>query len=450
MPDEINASTEPSTPTDSAGTTDVSTSASAAGEGTQAQPSAPGATTPEPTDDGINIGWSFEDAPAESPTIPENDDDIQELLKDPKLDPARTPGLVEALRNARKDSREVRGQFKQFQTDRQQLEQAFEPYGGFDGARQTLDVVTNLFNDPQAATVPFLQNLFEQAYPTYQSVFDNVIEADPQYAIQRLQALGALPGDLTQARPGAIDAETLNSIPEHLRDVAKSLPAEYLEDLLLQPESIRDFNLEREAKLRQMDATQRQQAEASWKYQTQQAEAQGRQAFDTLTDQYETKHYQELGKWAPFGPDQSNLNQNLHSDIVEGAYAELLKDQKYRAMHDDIQRMLNEAPLRRLQKEILVADQDERKARQLAMQFNARLGQVISARVKAYNGVFEDARKWREHQRSTAPHRTEIAGQSAKVDSNGRVRTLNERGEISDEYTAELTRSIQARLRSGG
>lgn len=450
MPDEINASTEPGTPTDSVTSGDATSSATGQATGTEGQSTAAGVTTPAPVDDGIDIGWSFEDAPAEVPAIPDNDDDIQELLKDPQLDPARTPGLVEALRNARKDSREARQQFNQFRNERQQLEQAFEQFGGFDGARQTLDLVTNLFNAPQEATVPFLQNLFEQAYPTYQSVFDNVIEADPNYAIQRLQALGALPADLTEQRTGTLDQETLNSIPEHLRDVAKSLPAEYLEDLLLQPDTIRNFNLEREAKLREMDATQRQQAEASWNHQLQQAQTQGRNAVDALTDQYEKKHYSELGKWAPFGPDQSDLNQDLHRDIVEGAFSKLLEDQKFSQMFDDINRMMREAPLRRLHKEALAADQDERKARQLAMQFNARLGQLISTRVKAYNRVFENDRKWREYERSTAPTRTEIPGQSTQAGSNGRVRTLNERGEISDEYTAQLTRDIRARLSQGG
>lgn len=449
MPDEISASTESSTPADSV-SNDATSSATGAGTGeTTGQPSGEGATTPTTTDD-INIGWTLDEQPAIGSLIPENDDDIQELLKDPKLDPARTPGLVEALRNARKDSREIRGQFKQYQTDRQQLEQAFEPYGGLQGAQQTLDVVTNLFDNPETATVPFLQNLFERAYPTYQSVFDNVIEADPNYAIQRLQALGALPADLTQTRPGSIDQETLQTIPENLREVAKSLPAEYLEDLLLQPENIRNFNLEREARMRQLDANQRAQAEQAWTSQVQQAQTQGRESFDALNDQYEQRHYQELDKWAPYGPDQPELNHDLHRDIVEGAFSKLLQEPKFEQMYRDIQRMLNEAPLRRLHKEALAAEQDERKARQYAMQLNSRLGQLISARVKAHNDVFADARKWREYQKSSAPQRTEIPGQSAKVDSNGRVRTLNERGEISDEYVAELTRTVKSRLSQGG
>jgi hypothetical protein len=64
--------------------------------------------------------------------------------------------------------------------------------------------------------------------------------------------------------------------------------------------------------------------------------------------------------------------------VMEGAMANVLRDQKFAQMYTDAEQLLKNAPLRALQGERIAASQDERRGRALAMQFNARLRQVSS------------------------------------------------------------------------
>jgi hypothetical protein len=419
MPEEIStASTESSTPTDSgaASSVDAATSASSNGVGEPAaQAPTADANAQAAADNQIDIGWTYGDEPEQQASIPENDDDIQGMLGDPALDQARTPGLVNALRSARQAVRESKQEVTQLKQQYAQLDE----YGGIEGVTQTMSLVNGMLTNPEQGIGDFLQALHAQAYPSYEQLVNSVITANADYAIQQLQQAGKLPADATQQRAGSIDADTLATIPQHLREIAKSLPAHVLDDLLVQPEEVRNFNLERELKLQQLDSNQRQHEEQRWQQAQQQAYQQGQQAITALGDQYEKAHYSELAKWKPLGPDNDKGNSTIYKMAVEGAFADLLADPKFQQMHNDALALMQNAPLRRLRNEGFSADADERKARQMAAQFNTRFGQILRERVQLLDGVFRDARAYRETQRQEIPERTEISGTSSHAGQNG-------------------------------
>lgn len=222
-----------------------------------------------------------------------------------------------------------------------------------------------------------------------------------------------------------------------MQETYRKQPQSARDELDLMSESARNHFLEREHRLDQLDATQRQQAEQQWNQQVTQAQSAGREAVQALSTQYETAHYRELGKWQPFGPDAKEDNEQIYGSVVEGAFAEILRDKQYAQMYQDAQELLVNAPLRRLAGEKLAADADERKARQYAAQFNTRLGQVMAARVKKLDGVFKDARAYRELQRNNSTGRTEISGNSLQASAGG-PSTLTADGKLNPAYIDNL------------
>jgi hypothetical protein len=449
MDDFSTASTETSTPdVSSSQATDVAAASNTgAGEQTAAtQVPQADATAPAAADNGINVGWTLDDeAEVEPNAIPEDDSDLDALQQDPALDPARTPGLVSAIKQARTENRNLSRELAQLK----QQSTAFDEYGGFEGVKEGLNLVNQLFmaTPENGGTVPVLSTLYQQAFPVYEQLVGDVARSNPDYVIAQLQQLGHLPAQLSQQPSASLDTETLSTIPEHLRDVAKSLPANVMEDLLLQPEEVRDWTLERERKLQEMDANQRQASEQQWNQQVTAAKQQGYEAVANLSKQYEDAHYAQLAKWNPFGPENSESNTRLYKSMVEGAMADLLGDQKFAQMYQDAQGLLSAAPMRKLRNEGAYASQDEMKARGMAAQFNTRLGQMIRARVKEMDSVFKDARAFREQQRQNAPNRTEISGMSTQISGNGKVNALDGKGKISDQYIQSLVERLP---RSGG
>lgn len=448
MDDNLSASTETSTPeVSSTPSADVAAASNpGAGEQTATQIPQADATASVATDDQIDVGWSLDDeAEVEPNVIPEDDSDLEELQKEPGLDPARTPGLVAAIKQARAENRKLA---QEAATLRQQST-VFEPYGGYEGVKEGLNLVNQLFmSTPETGgTVPVLSTLYNQAFPVYEQLVGDVARSNPEYVIAQLQQLGHLPAEISQQPSASLDTETLSTIPEHLRDVAKSLPANVMEDLLLQPEEVRDWTLERERKLQEMDFNQRQAAEQQWNQQVATAKQQGYEAVANLSKQYEDAHYAQLAKWTPFGTDSPESNTRLYKSMVEGAMAELLGDQKFAQMYQDAQSLLSTAPMRKLRNEGAFASQDEVKARGLAAQFNTRLGQMIRERVKEMDSVFRDARAFREQQRQNAPNRTEIPGIGTQISGNGKVNALNDKGKISDQYIQSLVERLPAQVR---
>ena len=440
--DEANftASTESAAPADS-GVSATTTSASSAGAGEQVASSPVQAEqTAQPTqtaDDSIDIGWRYGDEETQEAALPEDDSDIEQLMGDPALDPARTPGLVEALRNARQQLREYAKQAKQ--------QTAAPPAGSF--TPQQLETVTRLFNpSPENGGIPSaLDDLYNHARPIYAQMADNVIEADPDYALSKLQALGKIPAEIPQSS-AAVDAEVLATIPQELQAIYQRQPAEARAELDLMTDNARNFFLNQQAQLEQLSNTQRQQAEAQWKQQVETARTSGQQAIQSLSEQFEKAHYAQLDKWSPFGPEDKSGNQQLYSSVVEGAFSELMQDQKFAQMYKDTHEMLSKAPERRLYNEGYAADADERTARANAAQFNVKLGQLIKARVEKLDSVFRDARAFREQQRQNAPNRTEFAGMSAQVNSGKGPAALDSKGKISEAYKQDLASRLNGRF----
>jgi len=376
-----------------------------------------------------DAGWTLEDQP-EQPALPEGDEDIQELLNDPAVDQAKVPGFVTALRNARAAAVESKRQVYELKQQMSQLEQ----FGGLEGVNQTMGLMNDLLTNPQQGIGNFLNSLYNQAYPSYEHLVNSVITANADYAIEQLQQAGKLPAT-QQGSAGQLTAEDWARIPKELHATAKQVPANQLIEWLDKgtDESLL-FNLNTHKELGELKGTQREQAERQWREQSQAAQQQGHEAVTKLADQYTQAHYKEMSKWKPLGPDNEPSNQMIYKMAFQGALDDLLSDPKFAQMHNDAYQMLSNAPMRRSRNESLAADQDERKARQMAAQVNTRLGQVLRERVKLLDSVFRDARAYRESQRSEIPQRTEISGMSSQAGSNGAPPTLTKDGKTNPAW----------------
>jgi len=441
--DEItNANTEGTASTPSTADA-VATGASGADAGQQATEASNGqqSATP-PTPEEFSAGWSYDDQPeTPSSAIPESDDDIEGLTTDPNLDQKQVPKLVSDLRGARAEARQSRVKIRELTEQIAKLEQ----YGGVEGAGQMAGLANGLITDPANGATPFMANLAQKALPAYRAIADDLVEAESAYLISKLQAAGKLPETQAQTA-GQLTAEDWQRIPKELHNVAKQVPVAQLiqwldqggDDGLL-------YNLEREAKLQQLDGAQRQQAEMAQRQAHQQAEQQGYQAIQALSDQYTKAHYAQLAKWQPFGPENGTQNQQLYSAILEGAFAQLRQDPQWETLRMNAVKALSQAPLRRLNGEHMAADADEREAHKAAARFNTRLGQVMKGMIQSLDSTFRDARQWREYQRQSAPERKEVSGISSTASnghSNG-VSALDENGNISDGFMARLTERMK-------
>lgn len=400
----------------------------------------PDVNTPAPGAASIEAGWSLEDETVSETPVPENDDDLAQLTNDPALDQGKVPGLVQAIRDARAGIRTKSSELAQARQELTQLHEQFAPYGGLEGAQAYLQAVNGLLQAPQAENGAngFLDTLYSEAYPVFERLVSDAVAGSPDIALKVLEERGLLPAkDAQPLAAGGLDAETLASIPEHLRQIARSLPASVQQDLSMQPEDVRNFILEREAKFAQMDAQQQQQAREQWQQQVTQARQQGESAVTELHQQYEQANLDILRKWQPYGPDGKDANERVYAEMVEGAMAELLRDPQWARMYQDIQARLVQAPMRRLNREGMAAEADERQARQDAARLNVRLGQLLRERVKERADIYADARKWREQQRSQIPQRTEIGGPATQAgQSSGVPYTKN--GRINPDYIQEL------------
>lgn len=399
---------------------------------------APGlATADSTTDDGISVDWSWDDDDAAPTSDEEETEDYEALAQDPSLDQTKVPGLVQALRSARTAERERTKALRQYETQ-------LEAYGGVEGALESLQLVNTLFSGEPQGTTQFLTALYDNAQPAYEQLVTDAISYNPDYAIAQLQQMGRLPADLasTITPSNSLDAETLSDIPEHLRETAKNLPSSVMDDLLLQTEEVRNYHLEREMRMQQLDMAQRQQVEQQYQAAFQQAQQTGYQQVVGLTQQYEKAHYDQLAKWQPYGPGEENLtkNQAVYGMVMEGAMANVLRDQKFAQMYTDAEQLLKNAPLRALQGERIAASQDERRGRALAMQFNARLGQVLREQVRELNEVYKGYRAYQQMS-GQMPNRREIPGSTVSSGSNRGA--LGPDGKASNEFLEQLAAQIK-------
>lgn len=399
---------------------------------------APGlANADSTTDDGISVDWSWDDDDAAPTSDEEETEDYEALAQDPSLDQAKVPGLVQALRSARTAERDRTKALRQYETQ-------LEAYGGVEGALESLQLVNTLFSGEPQGTTQFLTALYDNAQPAYEQLVTDAISYNPDYAIAQLQQMGRLPADFTSTvnPSNSLDAETLSDIPEHLRETAKNLPTSVMDDLLLQTEEVRNYHLEREMRMQQLDMAQRQQVEQQYQAAFQQAQQTGYQQVVGLTQQYEKAHYDQLAKWQPYGPGEENStkNQAVYGMVMEGAMANVLRDQKFAQMYTDAEQLLKNAPLRALQGERIAASQDERRGRALAMQFNARLGQVLREQVRELNEVYKGYRAYQQMS-GQMPNRKEIPGSTVSSGSNRGA--LGPDGKASNAFLEQLAAQIK-------
>lgn len=431
--------------------TDVGATGASGADATQGQQTAEPSitqtqTAPEPGQEEFSAGWDFDEQGEQQSGIPESDDDIEGLTADPNLDQKQVPKLVEDLRGARAEARQNARELKQYREQIATLEQ----FGGIEGVAQTMGIVNGLIHNPTEGVVPFLQALAEKATPAYWEMLNTFVEYEADNIVAALQKAGKLPETQQQTSAGQLTAEDWQRIPKELHEIAKQVPANQLFEWLDKgtDESL-IYNLKREEKLNQLDSAQRQQSENAWREQVRQAETQASQSIEKLSSRYEQLHMVQLSKWQPFGPQAQEQNQRLYKAVLQGAFAELLSDQKWAELHQDTHGKLQQAPLRRLRNEHLAADADERSAKEAAARFNTKLGQVmkdmINHPVHGLNSVFRDARQWREHQRQSAPERKEIPGINNTA-SNGHddgVQVLDENFNITDGYMTKLKEKMK-------
>lgn len=457
--EDLSVSTDVSAP-DTSASSDVATATSSAGAATETAtantPDSPATNVPDAPAPEIDAGWTLEgDEPqAEDVAIPEDDSDIPEQL-DPR-EAEKVQGVVGALRNARQHARELAKEVKQFR----QTVQALDTYGGPEAAQQTLSLVHGFLNpQPDEAgnvdesTVPFLESIYSASAGRYARLVSDVAENHADYLIEKLQEMGKLPADLGQSsQAGSIDADALAQIPQQLQEAYKALPAALRAEYDAMAPEARDALLARDQKLLDIDTAQRQVREQQQQQAYQTAVQKGQDQAQSVLTSFEQAHYAQLQKWSPYGPDQPQLNEAEYTSIVEGSFAQLLKDQKFATMFQDATDLLRNAPLKALRGEQFAAQQDERKARGIAAQINTRLGQMISAQVKAKDQIFRDARAWREQQRTSSPQRREIPGQMGGMmqQQNRNPNALDSSGRVTDEYKRVLTRDLEDRLRAGG
>lgn len=399
---------------------------------------APGlANADSTTDDGISVDWSWDDDDAAPTSDEEETEDYEALAQDPSLDQAKVPGLVQALRSARTAERDRTKALRQYETQ-------LEAYGGVEGALESLQLVNTLFSGEPQGTTQFLTALYDNAQPAYEQLVTDAISYNPDYAIAQLQQMGRLPADFTSTvnPSNSLDAETLSDIPEHLRETAKNLPTSVMDDLLLQTEEVRNYHLEREMRMQQLDMAQRQQVEQQYHAAFQQAQQTGYQQVVGLTQQYEKAHYDQLAKWQPYGPGEENStkNQAVYGMVMEGAMANVLRDPKFAQMYTDAEQLLKNSPLRSLQGERIAASQDERRGRALAMQFNARLGQVLREQVRELNEVYKGYRAYQQMS-GQMPNRKEIPGSTVSSGSNRGA--LGPDGKASNAFLEQLAAQIK-------
>lgn len=461
MPEEFSASTEVAAPATSGVESPVT---SASGQGASEQPSQPvtqpaanaGATA---EDTSIDVGWKLDldeqpEAPVDASQTDltkdqDEDADLDALAKDPALDPQKTPGLVKAIKDARLNQREARQQLGAVKQEITQMNEQFQAFGGPKGALEILTPMVPFFRAEEGSGKKVLDSIWANSQPAYRELINTAYNDEKEYFLQRLQEDGLIPqvdpSKSSQPSSTTITPELLETIPEHLRETAKRLAKDrpsVFEDLSAQSDEVRDYNLERELKLFALDERTAETERKAWDAQVSGARDAGRQAARSLSDQYEKGHYQQLEKWKPYGDDTAR-NQRLYGDIIEGAFAELLKVEEYAKYYDDAHQGLHDAPLLKLHGEEFKAAQNERDARAMALKFNSRLGQLIKERVQERAAEHSDALKWRELQRQKEP-RKEVDGQGTPLTGGGpgKVKTLTADGKISDEYVESLIRSL--------
>lgn len=448
MADESTAnaiSGESSTPT-----TDVGTAGAGGNDDVSTQSIATQAADSTP-DAGENFSdvWSLEDEAQETVADEElTDEQIAQYLQDQNLNQEHAPKLVEDLRGSRAQAKALRNENVQL---KQQLA-ALDQLGGIEGINRMASVgLGQLMADPAQGALPFLQSVFTQSQPAYTQMVDTMVANDTDYVLSRLEAAGKLPQ--TVVRADAVDQEILGTIPEQLRDIYKGVPPEVRDEYDLMTPAAREYALQQQFKINQLEGHAKARAKADWDGQVAQAKQAGESLVQNLSDQFEKAHYAQLNKWQPLGPDNAEANNLLYSVVLEGAFAQLMKEESYSKMFTDCLGYLNNAPMRRLHNEAYAADSDEREGRALATRFNTRLGQVMKDLIKnpvyGLDTVFRDARQWREHQRQQAPDRKEIPGTGAQIPANNggkKGSALDENGRLSDGFM----RGIKQRLSGFG
>ena len=322
---------------------------------------------------------------------------------------------------------------------------ALQQYGGVEGAVGTLQVVDQLISGTEEGVTSFLQTMYESAQPAYAKLVDQVIAFNPEYAVQQLQAAGYIPADLNplDAPPPAISSiepEVLESIPEHLRQVALSLPAEVQEDLNMMSDAVRNQTLAEKKELQDMRNAIQQQQQQQQQQRYEEAVRSGAEQREQLLAQLENGHMQVLSKWQPWGPDAQADNQMLYESLLEGTMRTVLADAKYAQMYRDFNQLMSEAPLKALEGNKMAANTMTQQARGLAAQFNVQFSRELQSRVSKFDKVFRGSRGSQSAQ-TAAPVRKEVRG--SVISDGKKVSAIGPDGQATDEFLNSLVASLK-------
>lgn len=316
----------------------------------------------------------------------------------------------------------------------------FAQYGGIDSALSTLNVVNQLISGEETGVTNFLQTMYDVAQPAYAALVNQVLEYNQDYAIHVLKEKGLIP-DLTGAPVVAdnlgFDAETLESIPADLRDIALKQPRAVQEDLNLMTPEVRNMALQEKQELAAVRQYQQEQRAAAERAQYENAINTGIAERDALLTRLEQGHRNILDKWSPYGQDAKEDNAALSTALLEGSMRQVLEDPKFAEMYNQINHLITQAPLLDLQGNKMAATANKNQAHALAAQFNLKYSQVLQGQVARLDKVF---RASRAASSPTSTPRREITG---SVYSDGqKVSALGPDGRATDDYLRSLAASI--------
>jgi len=262
----------------------------------------------------------------------------------------------------------------------------FKEFGlSHDEIKETLQLATNLYSAP-SGVVDALRGVFERAPDIYAKVVATVVGSDPGFAIQQLVSLGALPEFSTEPKYH-LPSDLAQLIPQELWPTARTISTQVLLDFAQTGVDGLVHMLDQEKQKLEVWRENERHGAQQWAQALQQAQYEGRAQLQQSHDYWMGKHNENLAKWKPFDDEQTN--DQVRRMAFTGALDTLLADEKWQAIWQRFNVLLDNAPSWRLCGESMKADSDEREARSLIERFNVKLKQVMLDQVKRLDAALK-------------------------------------------------------------
>jgi hypothetical protein len=297
--------------------------------------------------------------------------------------------------------------------------------------RESLAVLSDLLN-PKSEHGPknFLISLQRSAPQIFEKLQDVLIDSDRNYAVERLMLNGALPSALYLG-PRELPHEDLMLVPQVYHQTLQSLPPAVYEHVMQMRPSEREFFLKTEADLQHRYAQMSQQQQAHYQSALVEAVNNGRKEAQALSQIYEREHYAWLEKNCRLFDKSANTV--VHQALIESAFAVVLGQPRFVEIYNVAHELLAKAFVWDMHGDRQRANDALQTARQLAAQFNSRLGQEIRNRTKELEQAI-NARVGKEVEKIVAElAQPKGAATAAGIDMTGAPPTLKN-GKTNPEF----------------